>query len=109
MSPYHAIALAARAAIFEDVPDFGCFPAQADGDVLVEAANGIDQESIEIDALLWGITELAIRCTCDKVMIQELTSTSAIRLGGQAKMARQESQRTERYVLRPDDSQRFLN
>jgi len=107
--PYHTVALAGFAAFFEDIPDFGCFPAQADGDVFVEAANGVDQEDIEINAFFWRITELAIRCARDEIMIQELASTSAVRSGGKAKMAGQEPQHAKRYVLRPDSSQCLLN
>jgi hypothetical protein len=40
--PVHAVAFSCFAAVFEDAPDFGCFPTQANGDILVETANGID-------------------------------------------------------------------
>jgi hypothetical protein len=42
MLPVYAVAFSCFTAVFEDAPDFRCFSAQADRDILVEAANHID-------------------------------------------------------------------
>jgi len=42
LSPYHAVTFGKAASVFENIPDFGRFSAKADGDILIEAANGID-------------------------------------------------------------------
>ncbi len=42
LSPYQAVTFGRAASAFENIPDFGRFSAKADGDILIEAANGID-------------------------------------------------------------------
>jgi len=40
--PYYAVTFGRATSVFENIPDFGRLSAKADGDALIEAANGTD-------------------------------------------------------------------
>lgn len=58
--PYHTVAFVRLATSFENAPDVGGFPAKADRNTFIKAANYIDQIIVKLNSFFWWITELTI-------------------------------------------------
>ncbi len=66
MLPRDAVASAGNAAVFEGLPDVGCFSAETYGYVSVESSYGIYEEGIEFDAFVGRISQFMVGGTFEQ-------------------------------------------
>ncbi len=86
------------------------FPAQADRDSFIEAANGTDDMGIEFDTFIFGVTQFPIRSEVGQVLLlKRFFGFGGIRLNGKARMAGDEAEHSDGDVFGFSGSKHFLN
>jgi len=95
--------------MLEAVPYVRRLTAEADGQAFVEAANRVDQESVELQPPPERVPQLAIGSPLRQTCLPQSTGPTAIRLPGKGEVSGQESKHAQRDVLRLKDSERPTN
>jgi hypothetical protein len=86
------------------------FPAQADRNGFIKAANGIDDMGIKFDTFIFGVAQFPIGSEVGEVLLLEcFFGFDGIRLGSEAGMAGDEAEHSDSDILRLGRCEHFLN
>ena len=82
--------------MLQTLPYVLCLPAKADGHAWVEAADHIDQESVELHPPWKGIPQLAVGSLFRQTCFPQTNGAAGVSLSCQAEVSGQESKHAER-------------
>ncbi len=101
--------MARIAEVVQLAPDILRLTAKTERHGLVEAADHIDQKSVELQPSWGRISQFAVGCLLRQSGRPQMTSTAAICLSCQAEVPRQKSEHAERDILGMKDPERPAN